>query len=76
MLLTEPQAKKQTCPHMSIADASERIYRPALCQASLCMAWRWSGKIQDPSLKGAGAAPQLEFGFCGLAGVPMGVDRG
>ncbi len=77
MLRTEEEAIKAICPLMS----RENI---EWCEASRCMAWRWSQKI-NPSYKPAntmqGIYPHIPDptpmyiadetrGFCGLAGRP------
>jgi hypothetical protein len=72
MLLTEKEARQQTCPVMRycindvnvIQDGQGAIYVHQSCTASDCkMAWRWEGG--DFAEVG-----ENRRGYCGLAGRP------
>ena len=74
MLLTEEQARKETCPFIRycineidvMQDSRSPIYVHQNCQASDCkMAWR---KSQEYQTDDEGFASY--FGYCGLAGRP------
>lgn len=80
--MTEDEAKTKWCPFVRLVAADQeqeklvysgnRLLDPdsgkihtkgALCIASACMAWRW-----DIDKNRAG--PDVDHGYCGLAGVP------
>ena len=77
MLVTEEEAKKKRCPIMSARRYSEEsianttYLKPIYlkCEASECMAWRWSKKTAE--LMVLTDVPEKDRrGYCGLAGNP------
>ncbi len=65
MLLTVKEAETKLCCQMVKRASSKPVSVDGIvlisCLATGCMAWQWS----DSS---------MEFGFCGLAGLPLELD--
>lgn len=66
MYLTQDEAKKKICPHITYQNMVNQYGSTPLlqayqdtCHASGCMAWRWAGGL-----------PSTEKGYCGLSGRP------
>ena len=74
MLLTEDEARKETCPFIRycmnevgvLQDREAPIYANQLCQASDCkIAWRWEFGLVDADFAEVDQVPR---GYCGIAG--------
>lgn len=65
MYLTQEEAKKKICPHMTYGKytaanpGGHENYSRENCFVDNCMAWRWAGNL-----------PSTEKGYCGLSGRP------
>lgn len=63
--MTEFEAHQKYCP-MGVTHIDSYIR----CEASLCMAWRWSMKIDLSPGETIGKVLPPAEGYCGLAGKP------